>query len=406
MGLGAVADAGEGLLCMGSAGRAAAVRRTAEGRCRGHAGRPWAGQGWAEIEQSWDRAGIGRCFPCGMEQDFGFFAVLGRGVVFWTLVSMGLSYSVRERAADKRRVFLRNASVFAELGSIILLIMTGDKEKVLTSFRAHMHWGTGQGSLTKGFWELFVSGVNHAMHMNTEYVVISGAKRKNEEWDSSEVGIVRSKGFEQKGVCSINRCLDDLDDDLKNDPFYKVEKTATDINKAKESIPLLSQLYKLNEKQWADPYTVSSRLRKIFREEKKILKMEKEKDEEFRRLNCLSIKLAKEDPQDHVRAKLVDFRSQEKDLIETTKKEIHSLPFFAPKASPVSIHHTSDKHNIVRQLRMNTRIKNDPFILQNDIIEHNHMKLNAHSLKQMLIMTNHKSEGPQGLVSYKSDDSE
>ncbi|KTW31281.1 uncharacterized protein T551_01353 [Pneumocystis jirovecii RU7] len=227
---------------------------------------------------------------------------------------------------------------------------------------------------------------------NTEYIVISGAKRKNEEWDSSEVGIVRSK--------------DDLDDDLKNDPFYKIEKSVTDINKAKESVPLLSRLYKLNEKQWADPYTVSSRLRKIFREEKKILKMEKEKDEEFRRLNSLSIKLAKEDPQDYLRAKLVDFKSQEKNLIETTKKEIHSLPFFAPKASPVSIHHTSDKQNIVRQLKINTRIKKDPFIFQNNSTEHNHIKLNANNLKQMLLMTNHKSDGPQGLVSYKSDDSE
>ncbi|KAG4301398.1 hypothetical protein PCK1_002324 [Pneumocystis canis] len=225
---------------------------------------------------------------------------------------------------------------------------------------------------------------------NTEYVVISGAKKKNEEWDTSDVGITLSK--------------DNIDDDLKNDPFYKLEKTVIDMNKAKESIPLLSQLYKINEKQWADPYSVSSRLRKIFREEKKILKMEKEKDEEIRNFGSLSINLVKKDPNDHLRAKLVDFKAQDNDFIETTKKEIHSLPFFVPKTS-LSIHHNSDKQNIIKQLKLNTRMKNDPFIVQHSFTEHNHMKLNTHDLKQPSII-NHKSEKLQGLVSYKSDDSE
>ncbi|KAG5438938.1 hypothetical protein PCANB_002268 [Pneumocystis canis] len=215
---------------------------------------------------------------------------------------------------------------------------------------------------------------------NTEYVVISGAKKKNEEWDTSDVGITLSK--------------DNIDDDLKNDPFYKLEKTVIDMNKAKESIPLLSQLYKINEKQWADPYS----------EEKKILKMEKEKDEEIRNFGSLSINLVKKDPNDHLRAKLVDFKAQDNDFIETTKKEIHSLPFFVPKTS-LSIHHNSDKQNIIKQLKLNTRMKNDPFIVQHSFTEHNHMKLNTHDLKQPSII-NHKSEKLQGLVSYKSDDSE
>ncbi|EMR10763.1 hypothetical protein PNEG_00912 [Pneumocystis murina B123] len=222
---------------------------------------------------------------------------------------------------------------------------------------------------------------------NTEYVVISGAKQKNENWDSTDAGVVVSK--------------DDIEEDYKDDPFYKIEKSVADMNKAKESIPLLTRLYELNEKQWADPYSVSSRLRKIFREEKKMLKKEKESDEEIRNRNSLGIKLAKKDPKDHLQAKLVDFQPQINDLIEITKKEIYSSPLFIQKASPVSIHHKSNKGNIIRQLKLNTRMKNDHFITQHSIFtQHRPLKFNT---SQQTLIINDDPQVSQGLVSYKSD---
>ncbi|KTW30299.1 hypothetical protein T552_00774 [Pneumocystis carinii B80] len=223
---------------------------------------------------------------------------------------------------------------------------------------------------------------------NTEYVVISGAKQKNEKWESTDgEGVVISK--------------DDVEEDYKDDPFYKIEKSVTDMNKAKESIPLLTQLYELNEKQWADPYSVSSKLRKIFREEKKMLKKEKESDEEIRNRNSLGIILAKKDPKDNLQAKLVDFQPQIDDLIEITKKEIYSLPLFVQKTSPVSIHHKSNKGNIIRQLKLNTRMKNDHFITQHSIFtQHRPLKFNT---SEQTLIINDNSQTSQGLVSYKSD---
>lgn len=224
---------------------------------------------------------------------------------------------------------------------------------------------------------------------NTEYVVISGAKRKNENWDASDLGIIVSK--------------DEIDEDLKDDPFYKLEKSVTDMNKAKESIPFLSQLYKLNEKQWADPYSVSSRLRKIFREEKKMLKKEKESDEEIRNRNSLGIKLVKKSEKDDFQAKLVDFQPQVDELIEITKKEVYSSPLFTQKANPVSICHNSDKGNIIRQLKLNARMKNDHFITQDSVFtQYRHTKFNP-SQQTSINNNNDTSHASQGLVSYESD---
>ncbi|CAG8501756.1 11711_t:CDS:2 [Paraglomus brasilianum] len=87
---------------------------------------------------------------------------------------------------------------------------------------------------------------------NAEYVVVSGARRKEEEWDPEDTGTIKLKD-------------DDEARKLAEDAFYKLEHAVKDEQKHAAAVPALTQLQRLNERQWADPYTLSQKMRKIFR---------------------------------------------------------------------------------------------------------------------------------------------
>ncbi|EIN05021.1 DUF572-domain-containing protein [Punctularia strigosozonata HHB-11173 SS5] len=93
---------------------------------------------------------------------------------------------------------------------------------------------------------------------NTRYVVVSGARQKDEEWDPEENGGYAIHDTEAAGP---------------SDPLAALEKTTDAKNHvAKVQLPRLEALQAVSEATNADPYAHSQRMRKRLREEKKVEK--------------------------------------------------------------------------------------------------------------------------------------
>jgi len=103
---------------------------------------------------------------------------------------------------------------------------------------------------------------------NTRYVVVSGAKKKEEDWNPEENG-----GF------AIHENNPGPNAEAP-DPFAAVEKTTASLNHVNQvQQPRISTLEDLSARQSADPYTLSTKLRRTFREEKKVLRRKREEEE-------------------------------------------------------------------------------------------------------------------------------
>lgn len=110
---------------------------------------------------------------------------------------------------------------------------------------------------------------------NTRYVVVSGARQKDEEWNPEENG-----GFAIHGTwlatslalsSSDARRLDTDANAGPADPLAALEKSTTAqafVNKVQ--IPRLESLQEVSDRYNSDPYTLSTLVRKRFRAEKKL----------------------------------------------------------------------------------------------------------------------------------------
>jgi len=130
----------------------------------------------------------------------------------------------------------------------------------------------------------------HTDPKNTEYIIVSGARRKIEEWNPEENGSIALTDEKEK-------------EKLESNAFYKLENDLKNKRKAEESVPLLTQLQKLSNRQWKDPYTSSYIIRKKFRERKKQEKQQQEEDQKFKDKHLLSIELLPETEDDQKNAK-------------------------------------------------------------------------------------------------------
>ncbi|KAI8847213.1 CWC16 protein [Chytridium lagenaria] len=91
----------------------------------------------------------------------------------------------------------------------------------------------------------------HTDPKNTEYVIASGAKKREEDFTPEDSETMAFDDAETK--------------DRLQDPMYKLEHAQEDARKAKDAVPLISQLQESSEKYWKDPFTLSQQLRKKFR---------------------------------------------------------------------------------------------------------------------------------------------
>ncbi|KAI9016393.1 hypothetical protein CLU79DRAFT_805358 [Phycomyces nitens] len=211
---------------------------------------------------------------------------------------------------------------------------------------------------------------------NAKYLVVSGARQKMEEWEAEDSEAIKLEDPEIK-------------EKMESDPMYRLEHGIKDKKVWDDAVPVLTQIQRLNDSHWEDPYSQSQQLRRKFRQEKKLEKAVEDETNRLRDKHSLHIPLVAIDPQDDIKAKLVDYSGPAKELVEQRKLQKTASPLFPVK---------SDKPNLTQfsqRVKIQTRLKTDPF-------------LNTRGFKRPSPSTTNTSpkKTPKGLVSYASEDEE
>ncbi|XP_069051749.1 probable splicing factor YJU2B [Lepisosteus oculatus] len=149
-----------------------------------------------------------------------------------------------------------------------------------------------------------------------DYVIVSGACRKEERWDpaDNEQILVTERSDKEK---------------LETDAMFRLEHGGKDREKLRAAIPTLSQIQE-HQEAWRDDFQVNSALRRKFREEKKAQAEEEEKDSAFRNKASLSIPLVPESEGDRKLASLLAFQSLDsyEDRQQLKRREIAARSWF------------------------------------------------------------------------------
>jgi coiled-coil domain-containing protein 130 len=128
--------------------------------------------------------------------------------------------------------------------------------------------------------------------------VVSGAREKVETWTpDKEDHMIEFNDEETK-------------EKLAQDPMYRLEHNIADKTVQQSKAHILTQLEKINEAQWKDPYTQSQHLRRKFRTEKKKDQALADEKHQLQDKYSLHIDLLAESPSDLLSAKLVDFKGK------------------------------------------------------------------------------------------------
>lgn len=90
---------------------------------------------------------------------------------------------------------------------------------------------------------------------NCEYVIISGAQKKVEEYDVEDAETLELPADEEKGKLA--------------DPFYRLEHQEGDLQKKKEAEPVIVRLQRVSDARHADDYALNKALRAKLRGQKK-----------------------------------------------------------------------------------------------------------------------------------------
>ncbi|XP_015759660.1 PREDICTED: coiled-coil domain-containing protein 130 homolog [Acropora digitifera] len=150
---------------------------------------------------------------------------------------------------------------------------------------------------------------------NCDYVIVSGARRKEERWDPSATETVE---------------LTDREDAKKmaTDPMYKLEHGVKDQQKSKAVQPTLDQLQEV-QSVWKDDYAANQLLRKKFRVQKHELKAQEMIDNELKERGALDITLVPERLEDVERAKNIRYIGEGFDEHRRKRRfEVNSRPMF------------------------------------------------------------------------------
>lgn len=144
---------------------------------------------------------------------------------------------------------------------------------------------------------------------NLDYEIVSGARRQENRWDPTQNGQIVPDTKETQ-----RRLFDD--------PMYKLEHVASDLQKSDDAKPALFKLYERNHYVWDDDYSANSRLRADFRKQKKELKLEAEKDKSLLQKSSLDIELLPENDQD---ARLAAIMRLQSERVVNEKEKRNSL---------------------------------------------------------------------------------
>ncbi|KAI9071077.1 hypothetical protein K1719_046962 [Acacia pycnantha] len=127
---------------------------------------------------------------------------------------------------------------------------------------------------------------------NCEYVIISGAQKKMEDFDVEDAETLELPADEERGKLA--------------DPFYRLEHQEKDLKKKKEAEPVLVRLQRLSDSRHSDDYSLNKSLRAQLRSQKKRVAEE----EAASRKRGLGMRLLPSTEQDAAAATKVKFSSK------------------------------------------------------------------------------------------------
>ncbi|XP_031419878.1 coiled-coil domain-containing protein 130 homolog isoform X2 [Clupea harengus] len=160
---------------------------------------------------------------------------------------------------------------------------------------------------------------------NCDYVIVSGAQRKEERWDMAENEQILTTEHSEKQK-------------LETDPMYKLDHGGKDKEKLRAALPSLTEI-QTHQSAWRDDFNLNSSLRRKFRDEKKVIAEQEEKDNAVKMRAGLSITLVPEKEEDKRLAALLTFQSSDSydDRQQSKRKEIASRSWFnSPISTPGS----------------------------------------------------------------------
>ncbi|XP_047434729.1 probable splicing factor YJU2B [Mugil cephalus] len=155
-----------------------------------------------------------------------------------------------------------------------------------------------------------------------DYVIVSGASRKEERWDMAENEQILTTEHQEK-------------EKLETDPMYKLDHGGKDKEKLTKALPSLSEIQDY-QSSWKDDFQLNSTLRRKFRTEKKVLAEQEEKDNAVRMRTNLSIPLLPEKEEDKKLASLLTYQAPDsyEDKQHNKRKEISSRSWFNSSSTP------------------------------------------------------------------------
>lgn len=127
---------------------------------------------------------------------------------------------------------------------------------------------------------------------NCEYVIIKGARRKIEEFDSEDAETLALPADEERGKLV--------------DPFYRLEHQEEDLKKKKEAEPVIVRLQRVSDARHADDYAINKALRARLRSQKKRVAEE----ESVARKRGLAIRLLPASEEDNATVSRVKFSTK------------------------------------------------------------------------------------------------
>ncbi|KAI4313977.1 hypothetical protein L6164_026920 [Bauhinia variegata] len=145
---------------------------------------------------------------------------------------------------------------------------------------------------------------------NCEYVIISGARKKTEDFDVEDAETFELPADEERGKLA--------------DPFYRLEHQEQDLKKKKEAEPVLVRLQRMSDARHSDDYAINKSLRAQLRAQKKRVAEE----ETASRKNGLGIRLLPATEQDTAIAAKVKFSSKFEKNRNDKRALIHAESIF------------------------------------------------------------------------------
>ncbi|KAK7309995.1 hypothetical protein RJT34_07175 [Clitoria ternatea] len=159
---------------------------------------------------------------------------------------------------------------------------------------------------------------------NCEYLIISGAQKKTEDFDIEDAETFELPADEERGKLA--------------DPFYRLEHQEKDLKKKKEAEPVLVRLQRLSDTRHSDDYALNRSLRAKLRGQKKRVAEE----EAASRKMGLGIRLLPAAEQDAAAAKQVKFATK----FDKSRKDKRALINAASIFPGLSSSSMSDKRRL------------------------------------------------------------